>query len=327
MKRILQAIAASTAAFAAALAIAQPSTQNVRRVAYVWLFDAGPSAPYEAPFRKEMERLGWVDGKTVRIETHDAKGDPARLDRIMEELVRSKVDVIVAMCTPEAKAALKATSSIPIVVTAAGDLVAAGIVKSYSRPGANLTGFSSYEMSLPPKRVELLKQAFPGIKRPTILWNPARPDNAPEVAVMIEAAKRLGMQAQSVQVRTREELATALEMMAVDGTDSVLNAGDPLVSLEAAAIARRAAQLKAPSLFTEKIFVENGAIMSYGTDLREVNRRAAAYVDRILRGAKPGDLPIEIPSRYELDVNRKAARQMGFRIPDSILLRADRVID
>lgn len=322
--RLLIALLAFACLAGAPFAQAQ---QRVPRIAYVWLFNAGPSAPYEGGFRKGMEELGWIDGKTVRIESHDAKGDTGRLDRIMEELVRSKVDVIVAMCTPEAKSALKATSTVPIVLTAGSDLIAAGIVKSYSHPGGNITGFSLNELSMPAKRVELLKEAFPGVKRATILWNPTRPDNTPEVARMVQAAKSLGIQAQSVQVRTREELATALEMMGGDGTDAVLNAGDPLLSLEAPAVARRAAELKIPSMFTEPVFLEHGATLYYGPDMYQINRRAASYVDRILRGAKPGDLPIEIPSRYDLGVNRKAARQMGLRIPESFVLRAATVID
>ena len=319
-------IVALALAWLPGVAFAQ-TPQKLPRVAYVWLFNAGPSAPYEGGFRKGMDELGWIDGKTVRIESYDAKGDVGRLDGIMQELVRSKVDLIVAMCTPEAKSALKATSTVPIVVTAGGDLVAAGIVKSYSRPGGNITGFSLSEQSLQQKRVELLKEAFPSVKRPTILWNPTRPDNTPEVALMGQAAKSFGMQLQSVQVRTREELATALEMMSADGTDALLNAGDPLLSLEAPAVARRAAELKIPSMFTESVFLDHGASLYYGPDMYQINRRAASYVDRILRGAKPGDLPIEIPSRFDLGVNRMAARQMGLRIPDAVVLRAARVID
>lgn len=306
---------------------AQAQGAKVPRVAYVWLFDTGPSAPYEAPFRKGMEELGWIDGRTVRIESYDAKGDPKRLDAIMEELVRTKVDVIVAMCTPEAKAAMKATSTIPIVITAGGDLIAAGVVKSYSRPGGNVTGFTTHEPSLAAKRVQLLQEAFPGVRRATILWNPTRPDNTPEVAAMREAAKRLGIELQSVQVRTREELATALEMMAGDGTDAVLNAGDPLLSLEAPKVARRAAELKVPSMFTEPVFIEHGGLMYYGPDMFLINRRVATHVDRILRGAKAGDLPIEIPTRLNLGINRKAARQLGLKLPESLVLRADALID
>ena len=311
----------------AAPSVAHSQANRIPRVAYVWLFDTGPSAPYEAPFRKGMEDMGWIDGKTVRIESYDAKGDPKRLDAIMQELVRSNVDVIVAMCTPEAKSAMKATSTIPIVITAGGDLVAAGIVKSYSRPGGNVTGLSTYETSLAAKRVELLKEAFPSVKRATILWNPVRPDNAPEVAVMQQAAKRLGMELRSVQVRTREELATALEMLSVDGTDALFNAGDRLLSLEAQLVGRRAAELRLPSMFSEPVFIQHGGIMYYGADLYLANRRVAGYVDRILRGAKAGDLPIELPTRFDLGVNRKAARQLGLKLPESLLIRADHVID
>lgn len=326
MKRFLGMVAA-VLAMAAGAAHAQAGGQKPPRVAYVWLFNAGPSAPYEEAFRKGMAERGWIEGKTVRIESYDANGDVAKLDGIMAQLVRSKVDVIVAMCTPEAKAALRATTTVPIVVTAGGDLIAAGIVKSYNKPGANVTGFSLNELTVPAKRVELLKEALPAVRRATILWNPTRPDNASEVAIMVDAAKRLGLQARSVQVRTREELATALEMLAVDGTDALLNAGDPLLSLEAPKVARRAAELKIPSMFTEPVFIENGGLMYFGPDMYQINRSAASYVDRILKGAKPGDLPIQIPSHFDLGINRKAAKEMGVRIPEQFVLRAVAVID
>jgi putative ABC transport system substrate-binding protein len=311
-------------AFAACESLAQ---SRPMRVAYVWLFDAGPSAPYSQPFHARLNELGWKDGQNLRYEEYDAKGDFKRLDAIMQELARSKVDVIVAMCTPEAAAARRATSTIPIVVTAAGDLRAAGLVTNFSRPGGNITGTSFMLDVGSAKRVELLKAAFPRIKVATVLWNPARPDNAIEVDAMLAAAKGLGMELRSVQVRTPEELATALEMLEVDGTQGLLNAGDPMLSREIPGIVKRAADLRIPTLWTEKIYPYRGGLMSWGPDMYEEARRAAEYVDRILRGEKPGDLPIQQPKRFDFVVNRKAARDRGWELPVSLMVLADEVIE
>jgi putative ABC transport system substrate-binding protein len=311
---------------AVAPALAQ-APEAMKRVAYVNLFSWGPSAPYKDSFRERMAELGWKDGRNVSIESHDAKGSPEKLAAIMQELARTKVDVIVAMCTPEAIAAKKVTSTIPIVIAAVGDPVAAGLVSSLSRPGGNITGVSSVMLPLSAKRVSLLKEAFPHLKRVTVVWNPERKDNGPEVAIMQETAKRLGMEMRSAQVRTREELDTVLEMLAVDGTEALLNTGDNLLSSQATRIVNRVAQLRIPGMFEERVYVENGGLMSYGPDLRVQHRRAADYVDRIFKGAKPGDLPMEQPSRFELVVNRGAARRLGVEFPANVLLQADRVID
>ena len=321
---------AALLAFALALAAAMAGAQApapVKRVAYVNLFAHGPSAPFMDSFRDRLAELGWKDGRNVAIESHDAQGSPEKLAAIMQELARTKVDMIVAMCTPEAIAAKRVTSTIPVVIAAVGDPVAAGLVSSLARPGGNITGVSSVMLPLSAKRVSILKEAFPQLKRVTVIWNPDRKDNGPEVAIMQETARQLGMEMRSAQVRTSEELATVLEMLSVDGTQAVLNTGDNLLSSHAATIVNRAAQLRMPGMFEERIFVENGGLMSYGPDLRVQHRRAADYVDRIFRGARPGDLPMEQPSRFELVLNRGAARRLGVEFPNSVLLQADRIVD
>lgn len=324
MKRNLATALLFLAALLAGDAVAQA---RAVRVAYVWLFDAGPSAPYSQPFRTRLGELGWKEGQNLRFEEYDAKGDFKRLDAIMEDLARTKVDVIVAMCTPEAAAARKATSTIPIVVTAAGDLRAAGLVTNFAKPGGNITGTSFMLDVGSAKRVELLKAAFPRLKVVTTLWNPARPDNAVEVAAMQAAAKGMGIELRSVQVRTLDELSSALEMLEVDGTQGLLNSGDPMLSREIPRIVKRAADLKIPALWTEKIYPYRGGLMSWGPDMYEEARRAAEYVDRILRGEKAGDLPIQQPKRFDLVVNRKAARDQGWELPATVMVLADEVID
>ena len=296
------------------------------RVAYVYLFKEGPTAPFLEAFSARMGELGYVDGRNVRIEPRDAMGSPDRLAAIMRELVDSRVDVIVAMCTPEAKVAARMTSTIPIVMAATGDPVAAGLAASFSRPAGNITGVSAMMVDLSAKRLELLKDAFPNTTRATIFWNPERPDNAPEVNAMVEAGRRLGVQVQSRPVRTAEELAGELDAMPVGATQALLNAGDPMIGGQAARLVAFAAARRIPALFEERSFVDAGGLMSYGPNFPQQHRRAADYVDRILKGAKPGDLPIEQPTKFEFVINLKTAKALGFTIPQSVLLRADEVI-
>ena len=304
-----------------------PGSGKLPRVAYVWLFDVGPSAPYQPAFRERMAELGWVEGKTFAADYRSAQGSQEKLAAIMKELVDSKVDVIVAMCTPEAIAARKATTTIPIVVTAVGDPVAAGLVNNLRRPDTNVTGVSAVLLPLSAKRMELLREMSPRIRKASVVWNPVRKDNEPEVKIMQEAGKKIGIDLQSYPVRSREEFATALDFMETDGTQAVLNGGDTLLSLEAKALVARAAKLKIPAVYESRYFVDVGGLMSYGPNFPQMHRRAADYVDKILRGAKPADLPIEEPTRFELVVNRKAAATMGVTIPASILMRADVVIE
>jgi len=177
------------------------------------------------------------------------------------------------------------------------------------------------------RRVALLKEAFPKLSQATVLRNPVRPDNGPEVQTMKDAAAILGVTIQSSEARTREELATRLDAVGKDGTQAILNAGDSLITSERLAIVDRVTKLRLPALYEDRVFVEAGGLMSFGPNLRNMHRRAADYVDKILKGAKPGDLPIEQPTRFELIVNKKAARALGVTIPQVILLQADEVID
>jgi putative ABC transport system substrate-binding protein len=324
--RVLIAIVAIALSVAASPAPAQQATK-VPRIAYVWMFGQGPSAPYADAYRERMAELGYVEGKTMQSEYIDAGGSGPKLDAIMERLVRDKVDIIVAMCTPEALSAKKFTTTIPIVVAATGDPVKAGLAQSMSHPGGNVTGVSAMSLPLSAKRVDLLKQTFPKLTQTTVLWNPSRPDNTPEVKTMQEAAARVGLKFQSDEVRSRDELTVKLDAIGWDGTQSLLNSGDSLLASEARVIAERANKLKIPALFEDRYFVEMGGLMSYGPDMRQLHRRAADYVDKILKGAKPGDLAIEQPTKFELVISKKAAKALGVTIPATVLLQADEVIE
>ena len=313
------------AVMSASAAQAQQS-KPLPRVAYVWIFNEGPSAPFEDAFREHMRELGWVDGKTIVIETYDANGSPEKLDAIMRKLVDSKIDVIVTACTPEAKAAVKVTNTIPIVMAATGDPVAAGLATSLAKPGGNVTGVSAMLLDLSAKRLALLKEAFPKVSIATVLWNPGRPDNKPEVAAMQAAARALNLRLDSQEVRTPQELSDALDLLPTTGTQAILNTGDPLLGNQGPKIIAFAAQRRLPTLFESRSYVDRGALMSFGPNFPALHRRAADYVDKILKGAKAGDLPIEQPTKFELIINMKTANALGFAIPQTLLLRADEVI-
>jgi putative ABC transport system substrate-binding protein len=304
---------------------AQPA-KRMPRVAYVWIFNAGPSRPFEHAFNRRMAELGWIDGKTVVIEPRNAQGDPQKLAAIMRELVDSKVDIIVGSCTPEVKAAQRATTTIPIVVAATGDPVASGLAQSLARPGGNITGVSGMWLEHSAKRVELLKEVAPSVRRATVIWNPERPDNKPEVEAMLAAAKSLGMALDSLQVRSVAELNDALEMLPNTRSQGLLNAGDNLIGSTYPLILEHANRGKLPAVFEDRYFVELGGLMSYGPNIEQMHARAADYVDKILRGANPAVMPIEQPRKFELVVNIKAARALGLTLPPTLLSRADDVI-
>jgi putative ABC transport system substrate-binding protein len=296
-----------------------------RQVAYVWLYPSGPSAPFPAAFRARLRELGWVEGRTVEVKEYDAAGDPQKLAAIMKRLVADKVDVIVGPCTPEATAAAKVTQSIPIVMAATGDPVAAGLVQSLARPGGNVTGVSSMGLDLSAKRLEILKAAFPKVSQATIVFNPDRADNLPEVRVMRAAGTALGVRSDSLEVRTSQEIIDGLDLLP-GSTQALLTTGDSLVAGHAQRLIAEAAKRRIPALYEARVYVDLGGLMSYGPNYEQLNARAADYVDKILRGARPAEMAIEQPTKFELVINLKTARALGFAIPQSVLLRADEVI-
>ena len=319
-------------ALAAMLALASPLTTTAQqpgkipRIAYVYLYELGPSAPYLDDFRKGMRELGWIEGKNITIEYRNAGANPEKLAAIMRELVDSNVDVIVGACTPEAKAAQKVTSTIPIVFAATGDPVKAGIVASLGRPGGNATGVAVLLLELSGKRIAILKEVLPGLKRATVLWNPVRPDNAPEVAALQESARKLGFTVESQQVRSHDEMDIAFDAILKDKSQAITETGDPLMASEARRVVDFANSARLPAIYDDRTYVDAGGLMSYGPNLPAQHRRAAYYVDKILKGAKPADLPVEQPTKFELVINLKTAKALGITIPQSVLLSADEVI-
>ena len=300
--------------------------KTLPRVAYVWLFGIGPSAPFADDFAAELAKLGWVDRKTVNLELHDAKGDPEKLNAIMRDLVESKVDIIAVACTPEAVAAKKATATIPVVVAATGDPVRSGLVASMARPGGNITGVSAALNELSAKRMQILKELRPDLTRATALYNPVRGDNEVEVAAMQEAARALGIQLASQQVRGRDELEVALDAMVKERAQGLTETGDPSIYGFASDLVAFTERTGIPAVYDNRYFVDAGGLLSYGPNLPSLHRRAAHFVDRILKGARPADLPFEQPDKFELVINLKAATAIGIAVPQSLMLRADHVI-
>ena len=297
------------------------------RIAYMYIFTEGPSAPHVSSFKSRLTQLGWLEGQNYVLEVRDADGDFQKLDTLAKDVVDSKVDVIVAACSPEGKAASKHTKTIPIVMAATGDAVSAGLVQSLARPGGNITGVSAMLLDSSAKRLALLKEAFPKVTRATIIWNPDRPDNRQEVKVMQDAGQSLGITLESLQVRTRTELADALDLLPTTKTEALMNAGDSLIGgAQIAPIVAVGNRMRIPSVYEEREWANAGGVMSFGPNFPALHARAAEYVDKILRGAKPGDLPVEQPSRFELVINLKTAKVMGWTIPPTLIARADDVI-
>jgi putative ABC transport system substrate-binding protein len=311
---------------AAPFAVQAQGVAQSPRIAYVWLYRIGPSAPFVEAFADRLKELGWIDGKSIRVSYRDADGDPEKLAAIMRELVESKVDLIVAACTPEAKAAKNATTTIPVVVAATGDPVKSGLVASWARPGGNITGLSASWLDLSAKRMQVLNEVAPAVKRASVLWNPIRGDNAFEVEVMRDAARKLGMELASHQVRDRDEIEVTLATIARDGTQALTETGDPVMFTYSNHLIDFASRMRVPAIYDNRFFVDQGGLMSYGPNLPSLHRRAADYVDKILKGAKPGELPFEQPSKFELVINLKTANALGLKVPQAMLVRADEVI-
>jgi putative ABC transport system substrate-binding protein len=314
-RRFISAVTFSL--LAAPLAVEAQPAGKVPRIGFLVAASASDSAYARLieAFRQGLRDLGYVEGRNIVIEYRYAGEKYERLPALAAELVRLKVDVIVSHGTPGPLAAKQATSAIPIVMTSAGDPVGSGLVSSLVRPGGNVTGLSLMVPELGGKRLQLLKEILPGLSRVAVLWNAAVP-YASLVARETEAtATMLGVQLQSLVVRGPDDFAGALT--AVE---------DPLTITKRTQIVDFAAKSRLPAIYGVKEFVDAGGLMSYGANLADLYRRAATYVDKILKGAKPADLPVQQPTKFEFVINLKTAKALGLTIPPSVLLRADEVI-
>ena len=298
---------------------------KVSRIGYLSAGPSGPSPNIEV-FREGLRALGYAEGQTIAIEYRYAAGRDDRLPGLAAELVRLKVDLIVTDSSPAARAAKNKTKIIPIVMAASGDPVGTGLVASLARPGGNITGLTHLSPELSGKRLELLKEAFPKASRVAVLWNAANPDKVSDFRETEAAARALGVQLQSLEVRVPNDFDKAFAAATSKRAHALLTLTDPLTGSHGRRILDFALKNRLPAMYGERGFVDAGGLMSYGHIPADLHRRSAMYVDKILKGTKPADLPIEQPIRFELVINLKTAKQIGLTIPPNLLARADKVI-
>ena len=296
-----------------------------------WLAaNLAPNPHLTEALRQGLRDLGYVEGRSVVIEYRDAEGKIERLPALAAELVALQVDVIVAGGTPQALAAKQATKTIPIVFTSATDPVTDGLVTSLARPGGNVTGLSTISTpEIVGKRLELLKQVIPGITRVAVLWQPGgqgERTNKDMLKGAELAARALGVRLQAVETRGPEDFDRAFSDMTRARAGALTSAGGTMFFNERRRLVDLAAKNRLPAAYTQREFVDAGGLMAYGANIADLWRRAATYVDKILKGAKPGDLPVEQPTTFELVINLKTAKALGLTIPPSLLQRADEVI-
>jgi putative ABC transport system substrate-binding protein len=284
-----------------------------------------PSPGREA-LRREFRTLGYVEGKNIAIEYRSAELQLERLSTVADELVRLKVDVVLTASTPAALAAKKATKTIPIVFYDVTDPVGSGLVDSLARPGGNITGVTNVAAVLAGKRLELLKETVPKLSRVAVLWHPQNPSSVQQWNESQLPARELGLQLYSMEVSSADKFEGAFKEAIKNGSAALAVASSAFFNSYQKRIADLAVKHRLPSIYVRREFVESGGLMSYGPDRTEPYRRVAAMVDKILKGAKPADLPVEQPTKFELLINLKTAKALGLTIPPVVLMRAEKVI-
>jgi putative ABC transport system substrate-binding protein len=277
-------------------------------------------------FVQRLRELGWIEGRTIAIEYRWAEGRADRAAEIAAEFVRLKVDVIVTYATPPVVAAKQATADIPIVSAVMGDPVGTGLVASLARPGGNVTGLSVLTPDLAGKRLELLREVVPGLRRLAFLGNVGNPITALEMGEVQTAARTLGLHLVTLEIRRPEDIVPAFETLKSDA-QALYVAGDPLVLANRVRINTLALVARLPAFYNERAYVEAGGLMSYGVNWPDLFRRTAELVDKILRGAKPGNIPVEQPTKFDLVINLTTAKALGLDIPPTLLALADEVIE
>lgn len=292
----------------------------------VLVYGSPPPAPSpEQNVIQGLRELGWVDGQNLGLVIRYAEGRPERLPDLARELVESRVDVVVAVGTDVSKVVRSVTATIPIVMSASEDPVELGLVATLSRPGGNMTGVTFISSELAAKRLEVLKEVVPRASRMAVLWNPTHVDL--EFKQLEVAGRGLGITLQSVEVRSPEELDGAFRAIAGGRADALMVVPSRLINLNLKRIAAFALERRLPAVSMWRSFAEVGGLITYGPDAGAMIKRTASHVDRVLKGAKPGDLPVERPTHFELVVNLTTAKALGLTVPQSLLLRADRVIE
>ncbi len=299
---------------------------KIAKIGYLATSTPAAAAHVVEAFRQGLRELGYVEGKTFVLEVRYGEARFERLPELARELVGLKVDVIVAPVDPAIAAVKRETRTIPIVMTFSADPVGTGFVASLARPGGNVTGLSNISPELSGKRLELLREAVPGLSRVAFLWNPDVRGNLLDYKETEGVARSLRLQLQSVEVSRAEDLDRAFLAVTSERAQALVLAPNPVVFVNRGRIASFAQKNRLPSMSVQKEYADAGGLMSYGPSLPDMNRRAATYVDKILKGAKPADLPVEQPTKFELVINLKTAKALGLTFPQSLLRSADQVI-
>ena len=298
--------------------------QEAAKTPRIGLLDYGK---FWDPLLQRLNELGYIEGRTIIFEYRASQGVPERLPALAQDLVQRRVDVIVTYGTPPAQAAKQATRTIPIVMVGIGDPVKAGLVPSLARPGGNITGNTILGPEIGAKRLQLLREALPKVARVAMLWNPQNASNTAQFHNVQRAAPALGLTLLPVEVSSVGELDSAFAAVMKKRPDALMVTADPVQQLFVGRIIQLAAGTRLPTIFQIKENAMSGGLMSYGPSLPELFRRAAAYIDKILKGTRPSDLPVEQPETFELVINMRTANALGLTIPRSLLVRADRVIE
>jgi putative ABC transport system substrate-binding protein len=317
------------AALAGGLAVAplRGRAQQPARIPRIGLIgERSSSDSFVVAFRQALRELGYVEGRNVVVEFRSTNGQLGRVPEIARELVGMPVDVLVVGGGVSAQHAKAVTLTVPIVFATVGDPAGIGLVASLARPGGNLTGMSNLQSELGGKQLELLKEVAPRIARVAVLYNPDSPISPAVVRNVQDAARRLAVELVFMDVRGPDELPGALAALAQRRVDALLVLSDPVFGSQLAKIAQAAARLRLPAVYSHRGFAEAGGLLAYGPNFEDNYRRAASYVDRILKGAKPADLPVQQPTKLELIVNAKAAKALDLAIPQPLLLRSDDVV-
>jgi putative tryptophan/tyrosine transport system substrate-binding protein len=301
-------------------------TGKVPRIGFLAAATASAVAARIEVFRHGLRELGYIEGKNVVVEWPSAEGKPDRLPALAAELVRLKVDVIVTGGPTATRAAKEATSTIPIVMTQDSDPVGSGFVTSLARPGGNITGLSNLSSDLVGKRLELLKEIVPRLSRVGVLGSSTQPGNAEALRELELTAGTFGVRLQYLDILSSKDIETAFRAASKGRAEAALVLGSPVLNSHRTQIADHATKNRLLVIYDRLEYVEVGGLMSYATSITALDRRAATYVDKILKGAKPAELPIEQPTKFEFVINLKAAKQIGLTIPPNVLVRADKVI-
>jgi putative ABC transport system substrate-binding protein len=323
IRRINVCLLLTVLLFPVSLVLAQ-QPKKVPRIGFLAAGSPSSMSSRIEAFRQGLRELGYTEGQNIVVEFRYAEGNTKRFADLATELVGLKLDVIVTTSGAGALAAKTATRTIPIVFLSVGDPVVDGLAASLSRPGGNITGLTNLSLDLGGKRLELLKESFPKVTRVAYLWNPDRP--AAELKDMQTAAHAMAVQLQSLKVRSAADFDRAFEVALRERIHALITWTNPLFTTHQNQIIEFVTKNRLPAIFPNRVFVDAGGLMSYGPDTVATYRRAATYVDKILKGAKPADLPVEQPTKFELVINLKAAKQIGVTIPPNVLVRANQII-